>query len=641
VVHLVAILLALTAGQLPDTAPPAIVSGRVVDAGTGRPIPGAVVTPAGTAAIVPVHPVLTNASGQFVIRDLRKGSLVLLATKGGYVDATYGQRRPAGSAQPIPVDDGARIKDLQIRVWKQGVITGTIVDEGGEPVVGVRVESFQRGFVAGRRRFSPSHAGVTDDRGVYRIAQLMPGDYVVSVPNRHTSIPTEVMDVFFGARATAGDAERAELAREMNRLGAAIVPPGSEYAMSVGSVTVPLPPGTATPTSRPNGALMTYPTLFYSASSSAAQASPVTVRSGEERSGIDLQLQPARSVRVAGMLVAPEGMASHVGVRLVPAVDGAIDDIDAAAAMTDTTGAFTFVGVPAGQYVLTVVRVPRPPPDLGDPNRLTMTAGSISVATSAPPPPGPAPPPPIPADATLWARVPLGVGAEDLANVIVPLRAGPRMTGRVEFDGTAPKPDGASIANLRITLDPADGSRADRELSFRTGHPDESGQFATFGVPSGRYVVNVAGISFPGWVFKEARYQGRDLTDVPIDMGSADIGGVVLTFTDRPASLGGLVRGGGAADGEAVVFVYPVDASAWSDSGARPRRMRMARVGTDGAYSISSLAPGEYYVVAAREDNLGEWQDPSVLRSLTRVAQQIRLVDGEQKSQDLTTAAIR
>jgi hypothetical protein len=638
---LLVLMLALTTGQLPDDARPAIVSGRVVDAGTGRPIPGAVVTPAGAATIDPARPVLTNASGQFVVRGLRKGSLVLTATKGGYVDATYGQRRPAGSTQPIPVGNEERIKDLEIRMWKQGVITGTVVDEAGEPVVGVRVASFLRSFVAGRRRYSASRTGVTDDRGVYRIAPLMPGDYVVAVPNRQTSIPTEVMDVFFGGRSSGGEAQRIELGRELNRLGSAIVPAGSEHAIGVGAVTVPLPAGTATPMSRANGGLMIYPTLFYAAASSVAQALPVTVRSGEERGGIDLQLQPARSVRVSGMLVAPEGMASHVGIRLLPAGDTIIDDIEAAAAMTDATGTFTFVGVPPGQYVLSVVRVPRPPPDLGDTNRLTVSTGSVSIATPAPPPPGRTPPTPIPADATWCALLPLGVGAEDLTNVVVPLRAGPRMSGRVEFDGTAPRPDPTSIASLRITLDPADGSPADQELAFQTGHPDENGQFTTFGVPPGRYVVNVAGISFPGWVFKEALYQGRDLSDLPIDMRSADISGVVLTFTDRPASLGGVVRNNGSVDGDAVVLAYPVDASAWSSSGARPRRMRTTRAGKDGVYSLTNLAAGEYYVVAVREDNLGDWQDPSLLQSLIRVAQQTRLVDGEQKSQDLTTVTIR
>src|SRR5204863_100414 len=74
------------AAQLPDPGPSAIVAGRVVDAATGRPVWGVIVTPAGTAAdpgpgaTAPAR-VLTNPNGQFVLRGLSKGSLVLTATK--------------------------------------------------------------------------------------------------------------------------------------------------------------------------------------------------------------------------------------------------------------------------------------------------------------------------------------------------------------------------------------------------------------------------------------------------------------------------------------------------------------------------------------------------------------------------------
>jgi hypothetical protein len=38
---------------------------------------------------------------------------------------------------------------------------------------------------------------------------------------------------------------------------------------------------------------------------------------------------------------------------------------------------------------------------------------------------------------------------------------------------------------------------------------------------------------------------------------------------------------------------------------------------------------------------VGEWQDPALLRALTRVAQTIRLVDGEQKTVNLRAASIK
>jgi hypothetical protein len=71
-VNPIVLTLALAA-QLSEPTTTAIVAGRVVDAGTGRPIAGAVVTPAGSAVIAspgasgPAR-VLTNASGNFVLR---------------------------------------------------------------------------------------------------------------------------------------------------------------------------------------------------------------------------------------------------------------------------------------------------------------------------------------------------------------------------------------------------------------------------------------------------------------------------------------------------------------------------------------------------------------------------------------------
>ena len=46
----------------------------------------------------------------------------------------------------------------------------------------MRVQVFPRWFVAGRKRYSAGASAATDDRGMYRIANLEPGDYAVGVP---------------------------------------------------------------------------------------------------------------------------------------------------------------------------------------------------------------------------------------------------------------------------------------------------------------------------------------------------------------------------------------------------------------------------------------------------------------------------
>jgi hypothetical protein len=101
------------------------------------------------------------------------------------------------------------------------------------------------------------------------------------------------------------------------------------------------------------------------------------------------------------------------------------------------------------------------------------------------------------------------------------------------------------------------------------------------------------------------------------------------------------VRGAGGPDATAIVLVYPVDTAAWSSSGALSRRMRTARAARDGSYQLQALPAGEYYVVAVQEDLIGDWQDPALLQALARLARTVRLLDGEQKTENLTAAAIR
>jgi uncharacterized protein (DUF2141 family) len=637
------LLLLLALAQLPEPPASAIVAGRVVDATTGRPVAGAIVTPAGSAvvsgptAIGPAR-VMTNANGNFVLRGLSKGSLVLTATKGGYVNATYGQRRPGGSAQPIPIEPGERITDLEIRVWKFGSIAGTILDEAGDPVIGTRVQALQKTFVGGRRRFTPARTAVTDDRGAFRLTGLTPGDFMVMVPSTQTSVPTDVMESFFMGTPIS-DVKRMELSRELNGIGSAIAPAGSSFAMKSGDQTFSLPPGTLTPVVSPNGTLV-YPTVFYPAAASAAQATAIAIRSGEERGGIDIQVRPVRGVRVSGTLQAPDGPGATTGVVLLPAAaDEALQPLEVAATMTDWSGAFAFAAVPAGQYVLRVVRVPRPPvnPDEG---RISVTPGGAMTISGAPSAP-PSGPPPIPADATLVALMPLVVGDRDIADVIVTLAPGPRVSGRLEFEGTIERPSTSAITGMRITLAPADGSSpADFTLATQTGRPDEGLQFKTYGVPPGQYLLRVSPLP-AGWFLKSALYQNRDIAETPLELGSKDVTGVVLNFTDRPAAITGTVQGANGPDPTAIVIAYPVDSAAWSSSGGLSRRMKTARAAKDGSYTLQPLPAGEYYLAAVQEDQVVDWQDPSLLQALSRVAMTIRLSDGEQKTQPLRSAAIQ
>ena len=640
---LVALLICVLAWtQAPNAPRPLILTGRVVDAVTGRPVPGVIVTPAGSAVTgAAVARALTNETGVFVIRGLAPGMVYLNAEKNGYGVATYNQRRPGGSGQGIKIEADRPIEAVEIRIWRYASISGTVVDEAGEPAVGVRVRAFQRGFVAGRKRFTPSGSAATDDRGVYRIGNLLPGEYTVGITATQTAVPTEVMDVFFAAGGGGNAEQRTRTARELGRINSATVPAGSQHAFAVGDQTFTLPSGTLVPRIDARGGIVIYPTMFFPSAGTIAQAGVFTIRPGEERASVDLQLQPTRTSRVTGIVMAPDGPAANVGVRLVPAgLDQTADAMDVAATLTNRDGGFTFPAVPPGPYQLCVLRPPPEPVDLDESTRVRATPGGDVTIGTAVRPATPPPPPPVPPDATLYAQMPLAVGETALTDVVVPLSPAPRSAGRVEFDGTSDKPSGTRVSGIRINIDPADGSRLpDPSLAAEAGHPDEDGQFRTFGVPPGRYVLRINPPA--GWTLKSATMGGTDISDLPFTLAGKDLTDVVITFTDRPTILSGVVRDRQNPDANAVVLLFPIDSAAWTGRGPYPRRMRTARADKDGAYTISGIPAGEYFVVSVHEESFADWQDPALLDALTRVARQVRLLDGDRRTQDLTPAVIR
>jgi hypothetical protein len=72
------------------------------------------------------------------------------------------------------------------------------------------------------------------------------------------------------------------------------------------------------------------------------------------------------------------------------------------------------------------------------------------------------------------------------------------------------------------------------------GQFDDKGQLSTYQLPPLRYYLRIENPP-PGWTLKSAMVGGRDITNVPLSL-ERDVTDLVITFTDRPASLSGPVN---------------------------------------------------------------------------------------------------
>ena len=149
------------------------ITGKVVNE-TGQPMPGAATFIRSVNNFGTGRTTATDSEGNFQVGGLEAGLYTIAASAPAYTS--------------IPADPNApttyyRIGDsVRLELVRGGVITGTVTNALGEPVVAVRVRATMIRDVKGRPRM-PAFGGseqTTDDRGIYRMFGLVPGTYLVS-----------------------------------------------------------------------------------------------------------------------------------------------------------------------------------------------------------------------------------------------------------------------------------------------------------------------------------------------------------------------------------------------------------------------------------------------------------------------------
>lgn len=522
---------------------------------------------------------VTNDDGTFAFDRLPPGRYTVGATKDAYLFVNYGASGPGRPGTPIVLRQG-QSRQLTIRLTRGSVVTGMVTAKDGQPVPGVLVLAVASRYVPaqGERRPQPAGAStsVTDDRGVYRIFGLQPGDYMVAATVQRSQVP-------FG-----------ELQRQTEveiRRALADVRDGGSLTRSTPGFSVPQRGSKPAPPLEPRRSL-TYAPVYFPGTTNPALAVRVKVGKAEERVGVDIALDLVPTSRVEGRVINHGTTMQPTIVTLAPApAAGAFDGGFRGTAPVQPDGSFLFRAVPPGQYIVMARSTVRP----------TVPGGR----------------------ATTWtASSELRVDGDDVGSVMLSMEPGVTIAGRVAFEGTRDAPDLSRFPMVLPPLNLTGGTLSVLPML----NLDASGRFTLEHVTPGVYRTNamIPGTRTPlgAWWLKSIAIDGQDILDTPLELRT-NTNDAIVTFSDRASSLSGVVRdtqGNPAPDIHAVVF--SANRRSWFHNS---RRVAGVKTDANGRYTVRNLPPGEYFLMATADVEPGEWFDVVFLEQVATGATRVSI----------------
>ncbi len=419
-----------------------------------------------------------------------------------------------------------RIGDtVELSLVKGGVITGAVMSAFGEPIVQIAVRATLIRDADGQPPRYPTSpiARATDDRGVYRIYGLLPGTYLVSAGGRSS----------FGGLAGAFDTDAA----------------------------------------------------IYSPSSTRDTAAEVTVRAGEETTGVDIRYRSETGRTISGIVVGPidPAAAAQPSVNLTQVANG-IPLSTAYSFQPPNTKGFSFYGVSDGDYDL-AAQLSLGPGDLlvSEPRRVTVKGADITGIELTVKPLG-----------SIEGRLLLEASAApECKNKRKPL-----------FPET--------LVVSRRSEKPAEKDQP-RSLAFSgaQGSPNKSGEILLRNLGPGQYNLSVRFFA-KYWFLRSIARNAAPTQSVAPKAGPASrtldiarsglslksgerVGGVTITLAEGAASLRGTIKLG---PGESIppklyVHLFPSEKEHADDV----LRVLATVVKSDGTFALNNVPPGNYWVM--------------------------------------------
>ena len=262
------------------------ITGRVVNE-KGQPLPYARVSLRAVGSMSPGQSIITDQDGRFEASGLERATYQIAAWLSAYAP----QPRNPFDTQSSNVRVGDSVTLVLI---KGGVITGTVTNQAGEPVVGVRVRAklIRDNDLLPAAFAQMGMERTTDDRGVYRIYGLPAGTYVVWAGGAGFYVVTDPFD---------GDV----------------------------------------------------PT--YAPASTRDDAAEITVRSGEETTNVDIRYRGEPGRTVSGTVTGPaaDPQRGGIGIELTSVKDPGVQWTSMRGVSAQDGMGFSFQGVDDGDYYIT------------------------------------------------------------------------------------------------------------------------------------------------------------------------------------------------------------------------------------------------------------------------------------------------
>lgn len=158
------------------------IGGRVVDAHSGAALARCVVQIVEVKQGRESRVVRSGEDGRFAFDGLALAKYRLSASKTGYLTQSYEQHD--GFSTAIAVGPGLVSDNLVFPLTAGAILSGTVLDEAGEPVRQAQVKLYRDEDAEGIRSTRQRAVTMTDDRGAYELANLTPGAYFAAVSAR-------------------------------------------------------------------------------------------------------------------------------------------------------------------------------------------------------------------------------------------------------------------------------------------------------------------------------------------------------------------------------------------------------------------------------------------------------------------------